>query len=128
MFPLSRKFSISIKYESKGWYYNFTRNVFYESSICNLLSRDEPIRVKNHVHSKSWLGAFDCNQESSDHLTKSAGNKIHSEFSDISLKGCIILSSFSLRVLICSLVVFLLMQWSLKKNQVISINASVCHT
>lgn len=48
------------------------------------LSRDEPIRVKNHVHSKSLLGAFDCNQESSDHPPKSAGNKIYSEFSDIS--------------------------------------------
>lgn len=57
--------------------------MFYECSICKLKQRWT--RVKTHVHSKSLLGAFDCNQESSDHPPKSAGNKIYSEFSDISL-------------------------------------------
>lgn len=93
MFCLSQSFAISIKCESKGWYYNFTYNVFYECSICKLLRRYEPIRGKNHAQSKSWLGAFDCNQESSDHLNKSVGIKMYTEFCDISLKVCIILSS-----------------------------------
>lgn len=123
----SQKFAISIKHESKGWYSNFTYTVFYECSICKLLSWDVPIRVENHEHSNSWLGAFDCNQESYDHLTKSAGNKIYLEFCKISLTGCVILSSFILTVLVSSLVVLLLMQWSFNKRENMSINTSVFH-
>lgn len=93
MFPLSQNFTISTKCESKGLYYNSTCNVFYECAIHKLLRRDESLRGKNHVQSKSCLRALDCNQESSDHLTKSAGNKYTLNFVIFHLKDDLLYNS-----------------------------------